>query len=55
MHKKTPTLLEFNRILAKISHDDKTGHLFVVDVKFYHKNNKKLFFNEIYPPSPAHV
>ena len=53
MHQKTkkkPTLLEFNKILDKISHDDKVGHLFVVDIKFYNKNSKTLLFNEIYPP-----
>ena len=47
--KKKSTLLEFNRILDKISHDDKIGHLFVVDIKFYHKNDKTQFFNEILP------
>lgn len=36
-------------ILDKFSHDDKIRHLFV-DIKFYHKNDKTLFFNEIYPP-----
>ena len=46
--KKTTTLLEFNNILGKISHDDKTGHLFVVDIKLYNKNPKTLLFNETY-------
>ena len=57
MHKKTKKLilLEFNRILDKISPDDKIGHLFVVDIKFYHKNDKTLFFNEIYSPPPPHI
>ena len=45
-----PSLLEFDKILDKISHDDKTGHLFIVDIKFYDKNPKTLLFNEIYPP-----
>ena len=48
-NKQKPTLPEFNRILDKISHDDKIGHLFVVDIKFYHKNDKTQFFNEILP------
>ena len=28
-----PSLTEFNRILDKISHDENTGHLLIVDVK----------------------
>ena len=46
--KKTTTLLEFNKILGKISHDDKIGHLFVDDIKLYNKNPKTLLFNETY-------
>ena len=42
-------LLEFNKILDKISHDDKIEHLFIVDIKFHNKNPKALVFNEIYP------
>ena len=45
-----PSLLEFNKILDKISHDDKIWHLFIVDIKFYNKNSKTLLFNEIYTP-----
>ena len=30
----------YNKILDNISHDDKTGHLFVVDIKFYDKTLK---------------
>ena len=37
-----PSLFEFNKTLDKISHDDKIGQLFIVDIKF--------LFNEIYPP-----
>ena len=48
---KRPTLLEFNKILYKISHDDKIGHFFVVDMKFHHKTGKTIFFNETYPPT----
>ena len=45
-----PTMTEFNKILDCISHDDKIGHLFTVDIKFYNINKKTLLFNEIYPP-----
>ena len=44
------SLLEFNKILDKISHDDKIGHLFIVDTKFHNKNSKTSQFNEIYSP-----
>ena len=47
---KTPILLEFNRILDSISHEDTIGHLFIVDIKFHNKNPKVMLFNEIYPP-----
>ena len=30
-----PSLLEFNKILYKISHDNKIGDLFIVDIKFH--------------------
>ena len=40
-------LLEFNKILDKISHEDTIGHLFVVDIKLYNKNPKPMLFNEI--------
>ena len=46
--KKKTTRLEFNKILGKISHYDKIGHLFVVDIKLYNKNPKTLLFNETY-------
>ena len=32
--KRPPSLLEFNKILKEISHEDPIGHLFVVDIKF---------------------
>ena len=35
-----PSLLQLNKILYNISHNDKTGHLFVVDIKFYEKTLK---------------
>lgn len=43
-------LLEFNKILDKISHEDTIGHLFVVDIKLCNKNPKPMLFNEIYQP-----
>ena len=46
----TPSILEFNKILDSISHEDSRGHLFIVDIKFHHKNEKTLLFNKIYPP-----
>ena len=36
--KKIPSLREFNMILSNISHTDKIGHLFIVDIKFHVKN-----------------
>ena len=38
-----PSLLEFNKMLGRISHDDTIGHLFIVDIKF-HKRYPKHFF-----------
>ena len=37
-------------MILNISHTDKIGHLFVVDIKFHLKNEKTLLFNEIYTP-----
>ena len=45
-----PSILEFNKILDRVSHEDHIGHLFVVDIKFQNINEKTLLFNEIYPP-----
>ena len=45
----TPSLLEFNKILDKISLDGNIGHLFIVDITFYNKNPKTFLFNKIYP------
>ena len=44
------SLFEFNIILDSISHEDKIGHLFIVDIKFVNKNEKTQLFNEIYTP-----
>ena len=45
-----PSLVEFNKILDRICHEGKIGHLFIVDVKFHNINPKTLLSNEIYPP-----
>ena len=44
-----PSLLEFNKILDNISHEDSVGQLFIVDIKFHNKNRTILLFNEICP------
>ena len=44
------SLVKFNKILDRISHEDKIGHLFIVDIKFHNINPKTLLSNEIYPP-----
>ena len=48
--KEIPSLHEFDIVLNKISHTDKTGHLFIVDTNFHLKNEKTLLFDEIYTP-----
>ena len=48
--KKVPSLLEFSIILSNLSHEDKIGHSFTVDIKFQDKNSKILLFNEISTP-----
>ena len=45
-----PSFVKFNKILDRISHEDKIGHLFIVDIKFHNINPKTLLFNKIYPP-----
>ena len=47
---KTSSMLEFNRILDYLSHEDSIDHLFIEDIKFHNKNQKTMLFNEIYPP-----
>ena len=44
-----PDLMEFGKILDRISHDDKIGYIIIVDIKFHDKNPKTLLFNQIYP------
>ena len=48
--KNVPIMAEFNKILDNISHEDKIGHLFTVDIEFHNVNEKTLLFSEIYPP-----
>ena len=49
---KVPTMTEFNKVLDSLSHEDKIGHLFTLDITFRDINEKTLQFNEIYP-SPS--
>ena len=37
-------------ILDCIFHEDRLGHLFLVDINFHNKNEKTMLFNEIYTP-----
>ena len=48
----SPTWLEFNLLLGKVSLEDPIGHLFVVDIEFDEKNatRKQYMYNEIFPP-----
>ena len=48
--RKIPTLRKFNIILNNISHKDKIGHLFVVDIKFCEMSGNTFLFNELYTP-----
>ena len=47
---KIPSLLEFNKVLDRLSHTNKIGHLFKVDIKLRDKNEKAMLFNEICTP-----
>ena len=33
-----PTLVEFNRVLNNLSHEDTVGHLFIIDITFHNIN-----------------
>ena len=48
----SPSLLEFNLLLEKVSLEDPIGHLFIVDIEFDEKNatKKQYMYNEIFPP-----
>ena len=43
----------FNLLLEKVNFEDKTGHLFIIDIAFDSENEteKELAYNEIYPPT----
>ena len=52
------TLTEFNKILDSISHDNKVGRLFTVDIKFDKINEKTLILKKNPPPPrppPTHT
>ena len=48
----SPSWLEFNLLLEKVSLEDPIGHLLVVDIEFDEKNatKKQFMYNEIFPP-----
>ena len=48
----SPSWLEFNLLLEKVSLEDSIGHLFIVDIEFDEKNasEKQYMYNEIFPP-----
>ena len=48
----SPSWLEFNFLLEKVSLEDRIGHLFVADIEFDEKNatKKQYMYNEIFPP-----
>ena len=50
--KKIPTLREFDLLIEAISHEDKIGHLFIVDVEFNTEKEPKrncYLMNSIHP------
>ena len=48
----SPSWLEFNLLIEKVSLEDSIGHLFVVDIEFDEQNatKKQYMYNEIFPP-----
>ena len=48
----SPSWLEFNLLLEKVSLEDPIGHLFIVDIEFDEQNatEKQYMYNEIFPP-----
>ena len=48
----SPSWVEFNLLLEKVSLEDSIGHLFVVDIEFDEQNatKKQHMYNEIFPP-----
>ena len=49
---KSPSWIEFNLLMEKLSLDDPISHLFVVDVEFEHEKatDCQIMYNEIFPP-----
>ena len=52
--KHPPSLSEFNRILDKISNDDRIGRLFIVDIKLHDINTRTGAINSFRYQSKAH-
>ena len=50
LQKTIPYVKEVEELLKTISLEDKTGHIFTVNIEFADINPKALLFNEIYPP-----
>ena len=48
--KKSFKFDELTEHLKNVSLEDKSGHLFTVDIEFVGINEKTLLFNEFYPP-----
>ena len=48
----SPSWLEFNLLVEKVSLEDPIGHLFVADIEFDEQNasEKQYMYNEIFPP-----
>ena len=47
--KKIPTFYEFHKILNNIYHEDKMGHLFIVNINFHDTNPKTMLLMKLIP------
>ena len=49
---KSPSWVEFNLLMKKVSLDDPIGHIFVIDVEFEHEKatDCQIMYNEKFPP-----
>ena len=49
---KTPSWVEFNLLMEKVTLDDPIGHLFLVDIEFDHEHatDVQIMYNEMMPP-----
>ena len=49
---KDTSWTEYNLLFAKLSLDDKKGHIFIVDIEFdyAHATDCQIIYNEILPP-----